>query len=311
MPSFYIPQLKALLPTLEECYGFDIYEISYELSHIYLMHYNEKRTNDDLEKMYTDKNGALDTIFYGINTEEHLGIRTTADFNEQFDSIVNLCSNYIKDKDLLDETTFILLFMSAIFNRDINDLNFDAPGEDLNQELMRSSYVVRPDLLRLFIALNKTKTKHKYNTPIKICFKTDSPHLIKNEDGWFSGMLNEYIKQKLGDMSIQKAEEELATSYSDKKGRKSKNSYLNYIIYGTYNLIKRVFPSDKVTVQQCNFLLQYLKVIGQIKDEDTLNKVNNLQSHIRELSKSQCTPVQRHIKDKRFTPLKLQSTVIY
>lgn len=186
MPSFYIPRLKALLPTLEECYGFDIYEISYELSR--LMHYNEKRTNDDLEKMYTDKNGSLNTIFYGINTEEHLGIRTTADFNEQFDSIVNLCSNYIKDKELLDETTFILLFMSAIFNRDINDLNFDAPGEDLKQELMRSSYVVRPDLLRLFIALNKTK--HKYNTPIRICFNTDSPHLIKNEDGWFSGMLN-------------------------------------------------------------------------------------------------------------------------
>lgn len=307
MPSFYIPQLKASLPILEKCYGFDIGEISSELSWIVGLHHREKRLDKELASQFTDEKGYLNGNSYAINTNDSLGIRVTEDFDKQIDAIVDLCGQCIEDNDLFETVAFILVFMSAVYNRDENDLHLDGEAENIRQDFMRNTYVVRPDLLRLFIALNKPK--HKYNTPMKICFKTDSPHLIQNKDGWFSYMLNDYIKQKLGDITIEEAEEELDFFYSDEKGRKSDNPHLNYIINGTYNFIKHFMPSDKVTVEQCKFLLEYLKAIGQVKEGDTLANLNTLQSTVKSLISSKHTPVEKHVKRKSMPSLPLYSKV--
>ncbi|MBE6301152.1 MAG: hypothetical protein E7085_04755 [Parabacteroides distasonis] len=194
MPSFYIPQLKASLPILEECYGFDLSEISSELSLIVGLHHREKRFNKELANQFTDKNGYLDSASYAINTNDSLGIRVTEDFDKQIDAIVDLCGQCIEDKDLLETVTFILVFMSAVFNRNENDLYLDEEAENIRQDFMRNTYVVRPDLLRLFIALNKPK--HKYNTPMKICFKTDSPHMVQNKDAWFENLGKDEPKEE-------------------------------------------------------------------------------------------------------------------
>ena len=42
MATFYIPLLKDSLPILEECYGFDICEVSDELSQIASIHHINK-----------------------------------------------------------------------------------------------------------------------------------------------------------------------------------------------------------------------------------------------------------------------------
>lgn len=124
-------------------------------------------------------------------------------------------------------------------------------------------------------------------------------------------MMKEYLRQKLGDMTTEAAQEELNKLYSADKGRKSKNPYLNYIIHGTYNFVaENIFPNDKVTVEQCRFLLLYLQAIGQIKENDKLNNINNLQSHIRELLKSQRTPVQKHVKEGQYKGLPLYEKVV-
>lgn len=308
MPSFYVPQLKAYLPLLEECYGFDICEVSDELSWIVGLHRREKRLDDELVKQHLDENGYLSSVSYAINTNEHLGIRVTENFDEQIDAIVKLCGQCIEDRDLFETVAFILVFMSAVFNRDENDLHLDEEAENIRQDFMRNTYVVRPDLLRLFVALNKPK--HKNNTPMKICFKTDSPHMIHNKDGWFSYMLNDYIKQKLGNITIEEAEAELEFFYSDEKGRKSDNPYLNYIINGTYNFIKHFMPSDKVTVEQCKFLLEYLKAIGQVKEGDTLANLNTLQSTVKSLISSKHTPVEKHVKRKNMPSLPIYQRVL-
>lgn len=308
MATFYIPQLKDYLPILEECYGFDICEVSSELSWIVDLHRREKRLDDELVKQHLDENGYLSSVSYAINTNEHLGIRVTENFDEQIDAIVKLCGQCIEDRDLFETVAFILVFMSAVFNRDENDLHLDEEAENIRQDFMRNTYVVRPDLLRLFVALNKPK--HKYNTPMKICFKTDSPHMIHNKDGWFSYMLNDYIKQKLGDITVEEAEAELEFFYSDEKGRKSDNPNLNYIINGTYNFIKHFMPSDKVTVEQCKFLLEYLKAIGQVKEGDTLANLNTLQSTVKSLISSKHTPVEKHVKRKNMPSLPIYQRVL-
>ena len=307
MATFYIPQLKDYLPILEECYGFDICEVSSELSWIVGLHRREKRLDDELVKQHLDENGYLSSVSYAINTNEHLGIRVTENFDEQIDAIVKLCAQCIEDRDLFETVAFILVFMSAVFNRDENDLHLDEEAENIRQDFMRNTYVVRPDLLRLFVALNKPK--HKYNTPMKICFKTDSPHIIHNKDGWFSYMLNDYIKQKLGDITVEEAEAELEFFYSDEKGRKSDNPNLNYIINGTYNFIKHFMPSEKVTVEQCKFLLEYLKAIGQVKEGDTLANLNTLQSTVKSLISSKHTPVEKHVKRRSMPSLPIYTKV--
>lgn len=308
MPSFYVPQLKAYLPLLEECYGFDICEVSDELSWIVGLHHREKRYDKELQKQFTDEKGYLDAVSYAINTNERMGILATEDFGEQIDAIVELCGQHIENLDKFNEVTFILVFMAAIYSRDLNGLCFDTEAENIRQSMMRDTYIVRPDLLRLFIALNKSK--HKYDSPMKICFKTDSPHLIQNKDGWFSYMLNDYIKQKLGNITIEEAEAELEFFYSDEKGRKSDNPYLNYIINGTYNFIKHFMPSDKVTVEQCKFLLEYLKAIGQVKEGDTLANLNTLQSTVKSLISSKHTPVEKHVKRKNMPSLPIYQRVL-
>lgn len=281
MTWFNIPELKASLPILQECYGFDLDEIFSELTYIIVVQHNEKRFDNELAKQFTNEEGNINAVSYVINTNDDFDIRTTEDFDVQIKQIFDLCSQYIEEPDLLELVVFVLVFMSAIFNRDINGLHFDREVEDMRLDYLRSTYVVRPDLLRLFIALNKPK--HEFETPMKICFKTDSPHLIQNKDGWFSDMLNDYIKQRLGDITVKEAEEELDFFYSDERGRKSDNPYLNYIINGTYNFINHFMPSDKVTVEQCKFLLDYLKVIGQVKEDDSLANLNTLQSAVKSL----------------------------
>lgn len=293
MATFDTSTLRKVLPILEKCYGFDISEAANELSQIYSTHFKENRIDKALKEQYY-KDNRVDSLGYAISTNESIVVHTTEDFNAQLDSIKDLCLSITENKEIQNKAIFVLTFMSAIFNRNINNIYIDREFEYVKSDIARNTDVVRPDLLRLLIALNKQK--HKYDTPIKICFKTDSPHIIRNKENWFSDMLNDYIKQKLGDITVEEAEKELDFFYSDEKGRKSDNPYLNYIINGTYNFINHISPSEKVTVVQCRFLLEYLKIIGLVKDSDNLSDINTLQSTVRSLLSNKYTPVEKHIK---------------
>ena len=95
---------------------------------------------------------------------------------------------------------------------------------------------------------------------------------------------------------------ELLKKYSNDRGRKSSDPYLNYIINGTYNYITHFLKSDnKVTVEQSEFLQEYLIIIGRVKKGDALSDLNNLQSTIAGFLKSKLTPVAKHIKETDIT----------
>lgn len=303
MATFDIPQLKEHLPILKSCYGFDEEEVSDELMQVYMVQHNEGRYDKELASKFANEKGHIDAISYVMHTDEEFGICATEEFYGQVKPIVELCCRHIKDPEEQESAVFVLILMAAIFNRDLNNVRANEEIEAMKIEHWRNAHIVRPDLLRLFIALNKSE--QKYETPIKISFKTDSPHLIQNKDDWFSDMLNDYIKQKLGNMTVEEAEEELVIFHSDEKGRKSENPYLNYIINGTYNFINHILPSEKVTVAQCGFLLEYLKIIGQVKEGDTLANLNTLQSMVKSLLSSKHTPVEKHVKRKGIRSLPL------
>ena len=291
MASFYIPQLKSVLPILKASYGFDIIEISRELAERLWPFVDERKLDEIAQEQLNKGEKKLLLLDYAINIDGDIEISTNDNFAQLSESIKNLCNQHLEDEAERDTTTFILTFMAAIFDRDIN---FPHP-EDLMRNYRKQWNMIHPDMLRLFIALNKPR--HRNNTPIKIRYTTDSPHLIENCEGWLSSLLNAFIRQVLGEMTVEKAEEDLK-KYSDERGRKSSNPYLNYIIHGTYNHITHFLKSDngKVTVEQCRFLLEYLKIIGQVQDGDTLANLNTLQSTVRSLINSSLTPVDKHIK---------------
>ena len=292
MASFYIPQLKSVLPILKASYGFDIIEISRELSESLKPYVDERKLDEIAQEQLNKGEKKLLLLDYAINIDGEIEMSTNDNFAQLSESIKNLCNQHLEDEAERDTTTFILTFMAAIFDR---DTNFVHP-EDLMRNYRKHWSMIHPDMLRLFIALNKPR--HRNDTPIRISYKTDSPHLIENREGWLSSMLNAFIRQVLGEMSIEQAEEDLK-KYSDERGRKSSNPYLNYIIHGTYNHITHFLKSDngKVTVEQCRFLLEYLKIIGHVQDGDTLANLNTLQSAVRSLINSSLTPVDKHIKE--------------
>ena len=291
MASFHIPQLKSVLPILKASYGFDTIEISRELAESLQPYVDERKLDEIVQEQLNTGERKLSLLDYAINIDGEIEISTSDNFAQLSESIKNLCNQHLEDEAERDTTTFILTFMAAIFDR---DTNFVHP-EDLMRNYRKHWSMIHPDMLRLFIALNKPR--HRNDTPIRISYKTDSPHLIENREGWLSSMLNTFIRQVLGEMSVEQAEEDLK-KYSDERGRKSSNPYLNYIIHGTYNHITHFLKSDngKVTVEQCRFLLEYLKIIGQVQDGDTLANLNTLQSTVRSLINSSLTPVDKHIK---------------
>ena len=74
----------------------------------------------------------------------------------------------------------------------------EAPiSEGENDNMLYQQYIheVRPDMLKLYIALNQPKQKNgkELNTDIKIAVGGNSPILINNKDSWLENKLNDYL----------------------------------------------------------------------------------------------------------------------
>ena len=134
MASFHIPQLKASLPILEKCYGFDIYEISDELTHIILVQHNEKRYDEELASRFTDEEGDIDAISYVMNTNDDFYLKVSEKFYDQIEPIIELCNRYIEDPNLQESAVFVVMLMTAIFNRDLNGTHLDSEFEAMKQD---------------------------------------------------------------------------------------------------------------------------------------------------------------------------------
>lgn len=279
-----VTELKEIYPILQKCYGFDYCEIGEELTKIFNDDFDANICDEELLKQHRFDNGMPNTISYALNTTKQIIIPVTADFEKQRESITLLCPNSGKAKN-------ILVFMAAIFNRNMNNLTLN--GNDYSKKPTNDLVVkARPEMLKLFMAINKLKKKETVCVGYKYCI----PETISNIDGWFSDMVNEYLHTRLGDISINEAEQELKTLHGAIKGKKPQRPIRNYIIHATYNLIKELLiPSDgKVTVKQCDLLQRYIQIIGAINDGNSAHNRNTLQSTVREYLHAQNNPVEKH-----------------
>lgn len=287
--TFDIPTIKQLYPELNRCFGFTYYDISNELSQVYTKKVlNLTPEEKELANQCKSEDGwGIDGVKFALETNEDIYIQVIEEFNPQ--EIIELCSKYFSkgDEAFVQSILFMsaLLYRNRVNNKFLTDTNWEI------EQYQKYIYSVRPDMLKLYIALNKPRLtkKHPYieeyreainNITIKI--EGQKPTHLENLDGWFDDMLNTYLTHYLGVSSIKEAERELNIVYGKSVGNKA-NPILTLYIWGTYHILQQTTIKSKtdksVTNKQCRFIEEYLKLIELIEDESI--DINNIKSRLK------------------------------
>lgn len=281
---FDIPTLKKLYPELNRCFGFTYDDISNELTQVYtkkVFHLtpeekelaNQCKSNDDW---------GVDAVKFALATTENIVVTVPDSFNPK-----TIMESYVTKLYNEDFASCALIFMAALLYRDrITEVPISEGEYD---DMLYQQYIheVRPDMLKLYIALNQPKQKKgkDFITDIKITAGGNSPIAINNKDSWFENKLNEYLHQYLGVNSLEEAQDELHFIYGDKKvGSKKINPIQSLYIWGTYQLLQDTHlksVKEKVpTRPQANLIESYLRAIELIEADDVDTDANNIRSRL-------------------------------
>ena len=282
--TFDIPTIQKLYPELNRCFGFTYDDISNELTQVYtkkVFHLtpeekelaNQCKSNDDW---------GVDAVKFALATTENIVVTVPDSFNPK-----TIMESYVTKLYNEDFASCALIFMAALLYRDrITEVPISEGEYD---DMLYQQYIheVRPDMLKLYIALNQPKQKNgkDLNTDIKITAGGNSPIAINNKDSWFENKLNEYLHQYLGVNSLEEAQEELHFIYGDKKvGSKKINPIQSLYIWGTYQLLQDTHlksVKEKVpTRPQANLIESYLRAIELIEADDVDTDANNIRSRL-------------------------------
>lgn len=304
LEAFDIPTIKRLYPELNRCFGFTYEDISYELGQVYPRKRSQLTAEEkELARQCKSEDGwGVDNAKFALLTQDNIYIKVTDDFPNYQNSIKELCDDYrIAELKNGEAIKYILLFMAAIFNRDLNYLLDDTEYANAQDDFNRYTYKIRPDMLKLYIGL--CQKKRQISDKLKISIQGNSPTELENYECWFEEMLKSYLNQYLGVDNKEEAQTELDTLYSDMQGRKTDNFYLNYIFTSIYLFVQEnIIHSEpnKVTIEQCKFSHSYFVSLNLIKPEDKSNNLNNLQSTIKSLISSSMNPLNRYKLSKQY-----------
>ena len=282
--TFDIPTIQKLYPELNRCFGFTYDDISNELTQVYtkkVFHLtpeekelaNQCKSNDDW---------GVDAVKFALATTENIVVTVPDSFNPK-----TIMESYVTKLYNEDFASCALIFMAALLYRDrITEVPISEGEYD---DILYQQYIheVRPDMLKLYIALNQPKQKKgkDFITDIKITAGGNSPIAINNKDSWFENKLNEYLHQYLGVNSLEEAQDELHFIYGDKKvGSKKINPIQSLYIWGTYQLLQDTHlksVKEKVpTRPQANLIESYLRAIELIEADDVDTDANNIRSRL-------------------------------
>ena len=273
---FPMATFKEIEPTLKKCFNIDrntptiakclYYSISSEELH-------------KIPENYLLEDGEPDFDAYTIDYAESLIIPisetcSTTDFN-------NFCqSNNIEYGTTLYEIlAFLLLF------NDTSNKKYSTDLDHVEQEYSEYDLYVRPELLKLYMALKESKNYE----PISIRFGCSKPIKVDNDIPWLREELERYLDKYLGVADIREAKREYLMNYAHKEGAPN-NWKLNRNIWGTYNLLEetgfiRSQSAGKVSRKQAKFIEDFLLAIHLIDIEGNVDD-NNIRSRLHSLMKN-------------------------
>ena len=182
------------------------------------------------------------------------------------------------------DSIFYTLWMLAIIYK-----KHQAFKPILDPELLEETYnmdtyfqQVRPEMLQLYLFLERDKRKK--DKSITLSNNQEKITINNAMESWFTNLLDSYLHVYLGVNSIEEAEEELKEVYSPRKGRKADNPAQNLVMVGIYRLlVNRSGMERKSDIYK--FILDYMELIGLVKDEDKQIDENYINSKIAYLDK--------------------------
>lgn len=282
--TFDIPTIKKLYPKLNRCFGFTYDDISNELTQVYAKKvFNLTPEEKELANQCKSEDGwGVDAVKFALATNENIIVTVPDSFNPK-----TIMESYAAKLQNEESASCALLFMAALLYRDRITEAPISEGEYDDMQYQQYIHEVRPDMLKLYIALNQPKQKNgkELNTEIRIAAGGNSPILINNKDSWLENKLNEYLRQYLGVNSLEEAQDELHFIYGDKKvGSKKIDPIQSLYIWGTYQLLQDTHlksVKEKVpTRPQANLIESYLRAIELIEADDVDTDANNIRSRL-------------------------------
>ena len=269
-------KFKKIEPTLKKCFNIDrntptiakclYYSISSEELH-------------KIPENYLLEDGEPDFDAYTIDYAESLIIPisetcSTTDFN-------NFCqSNNIE----YDTTLYEILFFLLLFN-DTSNKKYYTDLDHVEQEYSEYDLYVRPELLKLYMALKENKKVE----PITIRLGSSKSIKVDKETPWLREALGRYLYKYLGVADLTEAKREYLMNYTHKDGAPN-NWKLNRNIWGIYNLLEEtgtIKAKTKRTVsrKQAKFIEDYLMAIHLINVDSKVD-ANNIRSRLNSLMKN-------------------------
>lgn len=224
----------------------------------------------------------MDAVKFALLTEENIAVTVPDSFNPQ-----TIMESYMAELSDENFASYALIFMAALLYRDrIMEMPISEGGYD-DMQYLQYIHEVRPDMLKLYIAINQPRQKKgkDFIMDIKIAVGGNLSIPINNKNGWLENRLNEYLHQYLGVSTLAEAQRELDIIYGNKKvGNKMTDPILSLYIWGTYQLLQTTHlksPKEGVpTRPQANLIESYLRAIELINADDVNMDANNIRSRL-------------------------------
>lgn len=268
LTTYYLPSemFRKIEPILKSCYGIDRNDINREL-------YNSMPVCDYTKLPNADKYIGEDKRFkiveYAVDNCETIPITIS---DTDLKSINTFTSKYDYPKgSILD---LVLTFVYLYFKKVEEKLT------DEEEDYLYYVHNIRPEMLKLYIALEKSKPSDSTNIKFgKVkSVKVDNPYSIP----WFRMLIRDYLDKYLGVGSLKEAELELLNVYGKKVGPKQ-NPVLARLYWGTYHLLQMSdeykSKEGSVTREQCRFIANYAILLGgldPVEEDDISGNVKSL-----------------------------------
>lgn len=178
--------------------------------------------------------------------------------NLPLESLKNLTDKYLQKDEIELKDSIILI--TAILFRDRNLYMTYPEGDEASYKLDEYFTQIRPDMLKLYIAINKQRKGNN----VRISFGNNimnKKYELENTSGWFDEMLNRYLWKYLGVTCIEEAQRELDIIYYKDTGRTPDKQYNRYV-WGLYKLLSNSSMSSKPTMNIIKFTYDYSLLVG-------------------------------------------------
>ncbi len=242
---------------MERCFGDYIVSFYSQLRNFACLRLRQYECFEDIPKK------ELHLVYYKQTIPASFDIQA---FNNLLDHYLFLPGKDRKIKAAIENAVLIYFYEET---KNTTDTMNECEASDA--ELEQYQKFVRPDLLKLYLALHTPKNP-KLEKPIQVRFYGDSLCTLDNKMDWIISVLEEYLREHLGIDSTEQALAELNALYGKKSGVQLQNHYLTLYMHGLYHLLEKstlIKKKGQLPNRVVTFISQILSQIGLlIEDED-------------------------------------------